>query len=78
MENPFKKTANGSSEDKKIQAEIEENLDEKLKEDVASAEEENFYFQIKDQIDALFNKYSKFDALSKIISNSNSFLQIKD
>ena len=33
MENPFKKSAEGSKEDKKIQAEIEENLDEQKNEE---------------------------------------------
>ena len=35
MENPFKKSAEGSKEDKKIQAEIEENLDEQKNEETA-------------------------------------------
>ncbi len=41
MENPFKKTANGSREDKKIQAEIEENLDEKIKDEAVEDNSED-------------------------------------
>lgn len=33
-------------------------------------EEQNFYEQVKNQIEALFNKYEQYEELSKVISNS--------
>ena len=45
------------------------NIEEISKEDALN-KEENFYFQIKQQIDALFNKYPEYTILTKIVSNS--------